>query len=113
MILIEARSDSIMCLQSITLCVYDIILGTMSFACICQCFADIYTLLEVQLQETSGLDKFHMTSKAWTVRTNALSFHIYTCMHAHTHSLSHTNIIYLTLSQSPVKKASLLLFRKR
>lgn len=58
----------------------------MNFTCICQCFADIYTLLEVQLQEASGLDKFHMTSKVWMMRTNSLSLSTYT--HACTHSLT-------------------------
>lgn len=95
MILIEDKSNSMKCLQSITFCVKDIILDTVSFAWICQGFTDIYTLLEVQLQEARGLDKFHMPSKACMVRTHCLSFHIYTCMHAYVHSFTPSYKYYI------------------
>lgn len=68
---IQSRPDSILCLQSITLCVHNNILDKMNFTRICQCFADVCTLVQVQLQEAKGLNKFYVTSKARTA--NALA----------------------------------------
>lgn len=58
----------------------------MSFTWICQFLPDIHTLLEVQLQEAKGLDTFHLTSKAWMVRTNSLFPHMH--MHVGMHTLT-------------------------
>lgn len=113
MILREIRSDSIICLPRVTFCDKNRILDTMYFTCICQCFADMFTLLETQLQESSGLDQFHMTSKAQIVKSLCLPFFPYIRMHAaHTYLVLPTNILYLTLSQSQVRKESLLVFGK-
>lgn len=89
MILREIRSDSIMCLPRVTFCDKDRILDAVCFTCICQCFADMFTLLETQLRGSSELDQFHMTSKAQIVRSSSLCpfFPIY--MHVcSTHILS-------------------------
>lgn len=60
----------------------------MSFACICQYFAYIYMLLEVQLQEASELDKFHMTSKSMDSENSVFPhIHMHVCKHILIHSL--------------------------
>lgn len=38
--------------------------GMMNFTCVCQCFVDLYTLVKVQRQEASRLNKLHVTYNA-------------------------------------------------